>query len=368
MILLNSFAFELLMLCLFYSAPDEREEGDPLVTINIVGVIVASAYASIITVPVMVSFAWLFDPIIFVRVAIWVLRVGIPWCVRAFFLWPCWLGHCCHSACKRRNTRAAISNSHLRPPPRSSSPPPSPPAPNVVQPVAQAAGTDPTTKPVRTPHLASTKDKHQSITERHLGHLLGNQDRTGEPQDFISKRERNFSYESLDSVLLAASLTRSWSRRDWHAVRKILFGWTTNIALFYGMLFGFLLYGCELFEPREQSATTKLTAGGRRRPGASGGSGRGGSSDFLTDATVVNATTTTLEVRGGSTTDFLYAWTFSALQRFVLHEPTLILAAKGLPILFASAFCTNCVGETIVNLLTLTFETLLTCITELTKA
>ena len=51
---------------------------------------------------------------------------------------------------------------------------------------------------------------------------------------------------SLDSVLLAASLTRSWSRRDWPAVRKIMFGWTTNILLFYGMLFGFLLYGCEL--------------------------------------------------------------------------------------------------------------------------
>ena len=45
-------------------------------------------------------------------------------------------------------------------------------------------------------------------------------------------------------------------------------------------------------------------------------------------------------------------------QRFVLHEPTLILAGKGLPILFASAFCANCCGETIVNLLN-TFSTIL---------
>ena len=109
-------------------------------------------------------------------------------------------------------------------------------------------------------------------------------------------------------------------------------------------------------------------------PGSSGGSGRGfsSSSDLLSDTlalngTVVNATTVALQALGGST-DFLYAWCFSALQRFVLHEPTLILAAKGLPILFASAFCANCVGETVVNILTVTFESVLTCIMELTKA
>ena len=50
------------------------------------------------------------------------------------------------------------------------------------------------------------------------------------------------------------------------------------------------------------------------------------------------------------------AWALSAFQRFVMHEPTLILAAKGLPILFATEFCANCCGESIVNLLALLFE------------
>ena len=278
------------------------------------------------------------------------------------------------------------------PPP--TSPPPSPPAPTLAQvapqpiptpvpvSIAPAAVTD-ATRPARVPHPALfTEGNALSITERHLGRLMANNDSAGAPQDLTSKPERNFSYESLNSVLLAASLTRSWSRRDWPAVRKILFGWSTNIILFYGMLIGFLLYGCELFEPREQSQTTTLTAaGGRRRGGgASSGSGHGGSShgpysdsgilalnSNNTNVTVVNTTSTTFEALGGSTNDFLYAWFFSALQRFVLHEPTLILAAKGLPILFASAFCANCVGETIVNLLTVTFETLVTCITELVR-
>ena len=440
MILLNSFAFELLMLCLFYSAPDERDEGDPLVSINIVGVIISSVYASIITLPVMVSFAWLFDPIIFVRVGIWILCEGMPWRVRAFFLWPCWLGHCCYHACKRSPHAAAdrafrtidtkrkgtikvedaaeymasSSSRRCESMPQSKaratiialdkdgdgnislddwregwgkgmlgsavSPPPSPPAPRYGRSASHRALPNRTQIAPTPIDLGSMKSKPISITERHLG-LLGNRDSTDEPQGIAAQRgaqrERNFSYASLDSVLLAASLTRSWSRRDWPAVRKIMFGWTTNILLFYGMLFGFLLYGCELFEPREHSETTKLTAGGGRRrvPGSSGGSGRGvsSSSDLLSDTlalngTVVNATTVALQALGGSTTDFLYAWCFSALQRFVLHEPTLILAAKGLPILFASAFCANCVGETVVNILTVTFESVLTCIMELTKA
>lgn len=243
--------------------------------------------------------------------------------------------------------------------------------------MAPAAATD-LVGPAGAPQPASTEGNTLSITERHLGRLMANYDNADEPQDLTPRPERNFSYASLDTVLIAASLTRSWSRRDWPSVRKILFGWSTNIALFYGMLFGFLLYGCQLFEPREQSETTTLTAAGGRRRG--GGSGHGGSSDGpyiessilrldsnSTNATVLNTTSTTLEVLGGSTNDFLYAWFFSALQRFVLHEPTLILAAKGLPILFASAFCANCVGETIVNLLTVTFETLLTCIRELVR-
>ena len=46
----------------------------------------------------------------------------------------------------------------------------------------------------------------------------------------------------------------------------------------------------------------------------------------------------------------------------VLHEPMLILAQKALPMLFASAFCANVCGETLVNLLTVFFESVLACV------
>jgi len=68
------------------------------------------------------------------------------------------------------------------------------------------------------------------------------------------------------------------------------------------------------------------------------------------------ATSTATVAPAGNTDELVIAWVFSAFQRFVMHEPMLILAAKGLPILFATECCTNCCGETIVNLLTLVFE------------
>jgi hypothetical protein len=64
----------------------------------------------------------------------------------------------------------------------------------------------------------------------------------------------------------------------------------------------------------------------------------------------------------GSTDELLIAWVFSAVQRFILHEPTLILAAKGLPILFATECCANCCGESIVNLLSILFGVILEAI------
>ena len=54
--------------------------------------------------------------------------------------------------------------------------------------------------------------------------------------------------------MLKASLTRSWKRKDWPAVLKILFGWGCNHLLFFTMLFFFLFYGCEIFEPNLESA------------------------------------------------------------------------------------------------------------------
>jgi len=138
-------------------------------------------------------------------------------------------------------------------------------------------------------------------------------------------KPRTFSYESLNEVLLKASLTQSWARQDWAAVQKIIFGWTANLALFAIMGLTFNLYGCELFEPRDDPAAPPA----------------------------------------GNTDELIIAWILSAFQRFVLHEPTLILAAKGLPILFASSFCANCCGESIVNLLSIFFTGVMACLAEI---
>jgi len=137
---------------------------------------------------------------------------------------------------------------------------------------------------------------------------------------------RQFAYTSLNEVLLKASLTHSWDRRDWPAVGKILFGWGGNLFAFYAMLLLFNLYGCELFEPREPADG---------KPPA------------------------------GNTDELIIAWVLSAFQRFVLHEPTLILAGKALPILFTSSFCANCCGESIVNLLSVVFTGIMACIAEI---
>ena len=543
MVLLNSFAFELLMLCLFYSAPEPREEGEPVVTINIVGILIAGTYASLITVPVMVSFAWLYDPIIFVRVGRWVLRT--------MFCWPVALYRCCrrrasssrvvpgavapaeeapapapasgavtpratavlHAAqtgashganaardpgeqgeasggdsssgkagCRvnsdqKQATIVAGARTPMRvlPTPRNLPPlvhPPPPPAGQSSGDLSRAALLS-STAFVKTPQrmallLNSTPGSIFGITSRQTQWDVGRRDpysadslsarkrvvqretyleesheggcggvrvrplslgttkaqRAAEivagalhrwvvhtkrkrEEDMASAEEeqrradaqeqnveavqvvthttpevtprgeadpaagvrpenRHYSYESLNDVLLKASLTQSWARRDWPAVRKILFGWTTNILLFYGMVFGFLLYGCELFEPRLQVDDEATTSGsGAKQRTRGGGSSSGGS----TGSSSGNATDTEPEMMalGGNTDELIIAWTLSAFQRFVLHEPTLILAAKGLPILFASAFCTNLCGETIVNLLTLIFEATFAILAEFTR-
>ncbi len=133
----------------------------------------------------------------------------------------------------------------------------------------------------------------------------------------VTEARRSYSYESLDEGLLKASLTQSWSRGDMDAVKHILIGWTVSYFFFVVLCYFFAAYGCLLFE---QPPTRPLG-----RPPA------------------------------GNTDELIIAWSLSAFQRFVLHEPTLILAGKGLPVLFASEFCANCCGESIINFLGLAF-------------
>ena len=140
------------------------------------------------------------------------------------------------------------------------------------------------------------------------------------PSDGVARfaTSREFSHASLNEHLLSQSLTRSWARKDWRNVARILFGWSCNALCFFGLLFVFSLYGCELFS---------------------------------TEAVGANA----------HWEELILSWGFSLFQRFIVNEPILILVSKGVPMLFTTAFCANVCGETIVNLLSLAVGAIATC-------
>jgi len=280
--------------------------------INPVAIVISSTFSALICIPTMLTFAWLYEPMIFARLLRWVLRIILHWplqlCRRVF---SCKVAHA--QVVDGRKNRVVVPSVSAK-----------------VSPVHDMLPASPAPSPPDIDAMA----KEISASSKELA-----------PQ-------RRVSYESLNESLLKASLTHSWKRKDWPAVRKILFGWMCNHLLFFVMLWTFLLYGCEIFEPNLESAVDsrrRLARGG----GRGGTTGNGGSATQGTEA--VPSTTR----MAGNTDDLLIAWALSAFQRFVLHEPTLILAQRGLPMLFASAFCANCCGETIVNLLSLFFEGLM---------
>jgi len=355
MILMNSFAFELVMLCWFYSPPEEEPAVDAFVTINIVGIVVGGTFAAMIVIPTMMIFSWLYEPIAFVRLALWLWR-GALWLGRAIFCWPWWATRKCRARHSRR--QAVRPCDHARGLARSDTRASFTCRAPLQEDVATRTRVrvddyDESTTGVSEPRDTLVKSCTVASCERPKDGIQRSQssmrivDASGEKQKRnlqvrrgakkVRRAEntksvmvdeahgRSYSYESLNDVTLKASLTHSWSRRDWKAVRKILFGWGTNIFLFVTMILVFSLYGCELFEPRDDPD----------------------------------------DPPAGNTDELILAWVLSAFQRFVLHEPTLILAAKGLPILFASAFCANCLGETIVNLLSICFSGVMACLAEI---
>uniref|UniRef100_A0A7S3SUP0 Uncharacterized protein n=2 Tax=Emiliania huxleyi TaxID=2903 RepID=A0A7S3SUP0_EMIHU len=260
MILVNSLAFELVMLCLTYQASDGA------LVINIVGVVISGTVCALIVVPTMVTFAWLYHPATFVRVGLW--------CAKAFFCWPVWLGKCCcRASCKV--------------------------APSVEEAEAGVGASE------------------ASVSLKAWAAVAAAQSRAR--LEKLEPEQRNFSYQSLNDVVLKASPFHSWQRRDWKAMRLITFGWGSNLLALIAMSFTFAAYGCELFEPGDFSNVD-----------AEGMSWAEGAAEY---ARLSNITLAEQLARG----DFGIAWALSAFQRFVLHEPTLIFAAKGLPVLFASA-------------------------------
>ena len=115
---------------------------------------------------------------------------------------------------------------------------------------------------------------------------------------------RAVSNESINEGLLKASLTYSWGNKDWAAVKKILLSWTLSLSLFVIACFFFLLYGCQLFEPQEQQQQHQQQES---------------------------------DDGAGNPYELIYAWAISCFLRFLFLEPALILARKGLPMLFAWA-------------------------------
>jgi len=307
MVLVNSFAFELVLLCIFYEEEEPREDGEALITINLIAIVVGATYCALIVIPVMLIFVWLFEPMIFVRLG--------RWAFRTMFCWPCFLRQrfCLQEApCSIRHRRMKVH-------------------PNPRHHRKAKAPEVKSTERIQTTPFAPADDTKTPSAVAHS------------PNDHGVSPERQFAYTSLHDVMLKASLTHSWKRRDWPSIRKILFGWVGNFICFGLMIFLFSLYMCELFEPPPFGVSS--------------------------DSNTTNATEAGLQEEqdepAGDTDELLIAWALSCFQRFILHEPIMILASKGLPILFASAFCANCCGETIVALIELVVMGIVACIKEI---
>ena len=121
---------------------------------------------------------------------------------------------------------------------------------------------------------------------------------------------RRYSYASID-YMQHSSLRRSIIRREWRAILQLAFGWGANWLLMIGLMAIVSAYGCEFY--------SSLAEGSRSE-------------------------------------GFLFAWGWSVLQRFLINEPALILMSKGVPMLFASAWCETFVSEGCVACISLIVE------------
>ena len=100
-----------------------------------------------------------------------------------------------------------------------------------------------------------------------------------------------------------------------------MFGWSLNITFFFGLCLCFSLYACQIYQQ-----------------------------------------TSTADIAGH---ELILSWAFSIFQRFVVNEPALILAGKGLPMLFSTAFCANVCGESMANMLGLIVSGVVGCIKQI---
>ena len=104
--------------------------------------------------------------------------------------------------------------------------------------------------------------------------------------DGTSNDDVQFSYASLNEMLLKRSLTHALQKKQWRCAAIIALGWLINWALYTAMMCVFVVYCCVLLEVQNSSDAQQA---------------------------------------------FLSSWLLSVLFRFALQEPAIVLVSFGLP-------------------------------------
>lgn len=281
LVLLNSLALELVILCMMYSSPSEGA-----VVINPVKIVSSGCVSALICMPGAVFFFWCFQPIAFVRFGR--LLVVVP-CRAALFALRGLRdagARCLGPRCRARTAVHDSATCHH--PPQSAtplSPPPSPPPPSRSESEGASGGTG----GCRRWRNVAAQQYVQAAPESKFQDGLARRGAVGR-----GVGEIKVSYASLDEHLLRLSLRHALRRRDYHCAASIVGTWTLSWAVYFGLLLTFSLHGCEF---------------------------------YLQHRSTVNQQ------------ELLLSWGWSFGQRFLVNEPAVILVAKGLPVVLSSQLC-----------------------------
>ena len=274
-ILLNSLAFELVVLCMLLSSPSDG----PLV-INPVKIIASGSLAALICIPGTVLSAGLFAPRQLAR------GLGKIFCCVAKSPWR--LLKCCGRLwCRILCCRGGSSR-------------------RVTPVLAGERGS--------TPRGVDDEDEDEGEEDS----------RTAEGDRLpLTPSRRRYDYTSLDTYMVQMSFRRSFRKREWRHVLPVACGWLANWALMIGLMSIVSAYGCEFYASLAEGKHSEA---------------------------------------------FLLSWGWSIIQRFVVNEPMLILAQKGVPMLFASVACEHFLSESMVACLGLIVESFVVLLRSLRAA
>ena len=139
----------------------------------------------------------------------------------------------------------------------------------------------------------------------------------------LTPSRRRYDYTSLDTYMVQMSFRRSFRKREWRHVLPVACGWLANWALMIGLMSIVSAYGCEFYASLAEGKHSEA---------------------------------------------FLLSWGWSIIQRFVVNEPMLILAQKGVPMLFASVACEHFLSESMVACLGLIVESFVVLLRSLRAA